>query len=195
MIDNPELCLPEPNTAMRAKIDQSVMGLNTTVHNSQHYLLSLANKMYLDVPEDYKEYCPGDFTAMINYLKIVAMIPPPFLIDAPNYIGVPITTILLCYLHTQAGRKFFANSKVNEHMLNIVNVHAELLSSPDSLAVFNDGQYGWNSTCARRLVQYEQFQIPKTNYQVIKSNTVLNTNFSFHHLHLLFCALFLYAAS
>ena len=155
-IDNPELCIPEPNPTMKTKIDDSIQALKTTVYDSEE-LLALVDKMYENVPTDYAEYCPGDFDAMITYLKVVVMIPPTFLIGAANYIGVPITTVVLCFLHTQEGRKFFANPKVNENMRTIVNVYAEVLNSSDSISVFNDGRYGWKSTCAKRLVKYEEF--------------------------------------
>jgi len=155
-IANPELCIPEPGAAMRTKIDDALAALNNTVYSSTN-LLALVQMMYRNVPEDYVEYCPGDFDAMITYLRVVVMIPPPFLIDAPNYIGVPITTVLLCFLHTQEGRIFFANPDVNENMRTIVNMYGELLKSSESMGVFNDGQYGWNSTCAKRLVKYDEF--------------------------------------
>ena len=155
-ISNPELCIPEPGRAIKEKINQALTDLNNTVYSSTA-LLAMVDRMYRSVPEDYVEYCPGDFDAMITYLKVVVMIPPPFLIDAQNYIGVPITTVLLCFLHTQEGRRFFANPEVNRNMRIIVNVYGELLKSNESMGVFNDGQYGWNSTCAKKLVHYEEF--------------------------------------
>ena len=79
---------------MKTKIDDSIQALNTTVYDSKE-LLALVDKMYQNVPTDYVEYCPGDFDAMVTYLNVVVMIPPPFLIDAANYIGVPITTVVL----------------------------------------------------------------------------------------------------
>ena len=86
---------------------------------------------------------------MLTYLKTVALITPPYLIKSSDQLGVPIATMLVCYLHTTKGREFFANSNVNYFMLQLVNKYGELLKSPESLAVFNDGQYGWLSNCAR----------------------------------------------
>jgi hypothetical protein len=71
-IDNPELCIPEPNPTMKTKMDDSIQALNTTVYDSDE-LLSLVDKMYENVHTDYVEYCPGDFDAMITYLKVVVM--------------------------------------------------------------------------------------------------------------------------
>ena len=150
-IDNPELCIPESQPTMKNKIKKSIQALNNTVYTSNE-LSMLAKSMYENVPEDYKEYCPGNFDAMIKYLHVVVMITPPFLIDASDYVGVPITTVLLCFLHTHEGRKFFADQRVNENMRSIVEVYAELLNSTDSLAVFNEGQYGYLSKCALDIV-------------------------------------------
>jgi len=90
-------------------------------------------------------------------LNEVATITPPF-INNNNYLGVPITTVLLCYLHTQAGRKFFSEPSVNYRILDIVNLYGELLESRDSLTVFNDLQYGWKSFCAKKLLDMDQFE-------------------------------------
>ena len=156
-IYNPWLCEAEPNNTMKEKTNQAIEALTEAVLNSE--LKNLAEEMHNDVPEDYKEYCPGDFASLIKYLKVVATITPPFTNDAPgfNYLGVPITTVLLCYLHTRKGRIFFANNVVNTHMRNIVNAYGDLLQSKDSLTVFNEFQYGWQSKCARDLLDMDQF--------------------------------------
>ena len=156
-IYNPWLCEAESKNTMKEKTNQAIEALSEAVLNSE--LKNLAEEMHNDVPEDYKEYCPGDFASLIKYLKVVATITPPFTNDAPgfNYLGVPITTVLLCYLHTWKGRIFFANNVVNTHMRNIVNAYGDLLQSKDSLTVFNEFQYGWQSKCARDLLDMDQF--------------------------------------
>ena len=157
-IDNPSLCEAEPSNAMKMKLVNSVDAFHQDVTQDLG-LLNLAEEMHNDVPEDYKEYCPGDFSSLIIYLREVATITPPFINDAPsyNYLGVPITTVLLCYLHTLTGRLFFANSTVNNHMMAIVTNYGKLLQSEDSLTVFNDLQYGWKSKCAKQLLNMDQF--------------------------------------
>ena len=95
-------------------------------------------------------FCPGDFQSMLTYLKTVALITPPYLIKSSDQLGVPIATMLVCYMHTTEGREFFANPKVNGYMVKLVNKYGELLKSSESLTVFNSGQYGWLSTCARK---------------------------------------------
>ena len=125
-IDNPELCEAEPSNEIQMKINAAVQELNHTVVTSSD-LSTLAEEMYDDVPKDYEEYCPGDFDSLILYLKVVATITPPFHIPDSNFYPVPITTVLLCFLHTEKGRVFFATPQINSHMIKIVNTYAKLL--------------------------------------------------------------------
>ena len=114
-IYNPELCEPPPSRDYQQKIHELIDQLNNTYHDASIEVPRFPS-VNTDVPRDYQEFCPGDFDSMLTYLKIVATITPPFLIKSPDYLGVPISTILICYLHTQQGRKFFANPTINEIM-------------------------------------------------------------------------------
>ena len=158
-IHNPELCVKTPNPSIQNETEKAVQLLNQTILDSKN-LLKLAEDMWTSVPADYKPFCPGEFQDMIRYLKVAVMITPPFVSKASNYIGVPITNILLCFLHTQDGRKLFSDPSVNTAMRKIVNVYGDLLKSPDSLSVFNDLQYGWQSKCALKYLDMSQFNLP-----------------------------------
>ena len=155
-IYNPELCQPLASREYQQKIHVLIDHLNSTYHNASNEVPRFPS-VTNDVPEDYREFCPGDFDSMLTYLKIVVTITPPFLIKSADQLGVPISTIFLCYMHTEQGRKFFANPMINEIMRNIVNAYGEMLASPESLTVFNDRQYGWLSKCGKEFINYCQF--------------------------------------
>ena len=93
--------------------------------------------METDVPQDYRSFCPGNFEDMLTYLQLVATITPPYLVNSGDQLGVPIATMLVCYMHTTKGREFFANERVNSFMVKIVNKYGELLNSSVSLSVFS----------------------------------------------------------
>ena len=101
---------------------------------------------------------------MLTYLQLVATITPPYLVNSGDQLGVPIATMLVCYMHTDKGREFFANVQVNSFMVRIVNRYGKLLNSSASLSVFNHLQYGWTSKCAQTFINYTEFVLPnKTN--------------------------------
>ena len=116
--------------------------------------------METDVPQDYRSFCPGNFEDMLTYLQLVATITPPYLVNSGDQLGVPIATMLVCYMHTTKGREFFANERVNSFMVKIVNKYGELLNSSVSLSVFNHLQYGWTSKCAQKFLKYPTFVLP-----------------------------------
>ena len=105
---------------MKCAIYNKDISTNSTYHNASNEVPRFPS-VTNDVPEDYREFCPGDFDSMLTYLKIVVTITPPFLIKSADQLGVPISTIFLCYMHTEQGRKFFANPVIIEIMHNIVN--------------------------------------------------------------------------
>merc|ERR1711874_570643 len=48
-------------------------------------------------------------------------------------------------------------------MRDIVNAYAKMLTTPDSLTVFNDLQYGWMSTCAKKVLDISQYILPNAS--------------------------------
>lgn len=158
-IPHPELCVQEPSSDMKTKVVQAVQFLNQTVLASPE-LSSLAQEMFSTVPQDHKQFCPADFSALLSFLSLALMTSPPFLSQAPDHLGCPIQNILLCLLHTQAGRQFFSRPQVNLAMVGMVQQYGLLLSSQESLVVFNDLQYGWQSECAMQELNMSQFHLP-----------------------------------
>ena len=95
---------------------------------------------------------------MVQWLRVVLRKAPQFMVDAPNFIGVPVTTALLCYLKTQSGRAFFETATVNKELRRVVRAWSQFLSSPESLTEINNGTFGWMSPCALTIVNMTEFQ-------------------------------------
>ena len=154
---HPELCVKKPDNEYTEYIH------NVIDEFRQASNLPPFPNVDTDVPQDYRSFCPGNFDDMLTYLQLVATITPPFLVKSGDQLGVPIATMLVCYLHTTKGRIFFANSTVNSFMVKIVNKYGELLNSPVSMSVFNHLQYGWTSVCAQKFIPYHTFELPEPN--------------------------------
>ena len=99
---------------------------------------------------------------MVQWLRVVLRKAPQFMVDAPNFIGVPVTTALLCYLKTQSGRAFFETATVNKELRRVVRAWSLFLSSPESLTVISNGTFGWMSPCALTIVNMTEFQYDAT---------------------------------
>ena len=112
--------------------------------------------MWTNVPEFYQEFCPGDFQTYIKYLQLILTKWPQF------RVGAPTSSTLICYIHTQTGREFFASKIVNQHFTILVNLYQEFLDSELSLDALNKGPFGWLSPCAQETLDIEQFKINKS---------------------------------
>ena len=133
---------------LSSRIHKVIEELNMTITNSPN-LTKEAEKMWKAVQRElFRDWCPGPFHEIVHYLKVVLTQAPPYLPNAPNFYGVPISNMLLCYLHTQEGRSFFASPKVNSAMVKIVNTYGEFLETKESLNVLNNGTFGWKGPCA-----------------------------------------------
>ena len=133
-----------PSTADASAINLAIDGLISLVNNSVH-LTYLAGQMTAEVPPDYRPYCPGNFTNMIHWLRATLSTAPHFMVDVNDFIGVPVTNTLLCYMHTVSGRLFFEHAVINEQVRAIINAWGQYLKSPESLAVLNEqGRAGFS---------------------------------------------------
>ena len=157
-IEHPELCVKTPDNEFTEKI-VNIIAKMREAYKKRGYKPDFPI-INTDVPKDYRSFCPGKFEDMLTYLQLVATITPPYLVDSGAQLGVPISTMLLCYMHTEKGRKFFADPTMNSFMVEIVNKYGELLNSSASLAVFNHLQYGWTSKCAQEFIPYNTFVLP-----------------------------------
>ena len=81
----------------------------TELRNAYYSNLEIPRFPNLDreVPKDYRSFCPGNFEDMLTYLQLVATITPPYLVNSGDQLGVPIATMLVCYMHTEKGTEFF----------------------------------------------------------------------------------------
>ena len=158
---HPELCVQEPDNEYTEYIHEIIEQFRQDYYDNS--ITARFPNVETDVPKDYRSFCPGNFDDMLTYLQLVATITPPYLVNSGDQLGVPIATMLVCYMHTDKGREFFANYRVNGYMVRIVNKYGELLNSPVSLSVFNHLQYGWTSTCAQGFIPYPTFELPEPN--------------------------------
>ena len=175
-ITHPELCVKKPDNVYTAKIEEYVNELRSLYETDQS--IPRFPTVDVDVPKDYRSFCPGNFEDMLKYLQLVATITPPYLTDSGDQLGVPIATMLVCYMHTTKGREFFANQYVNKQMIKIVNKYGELLNSSTSLTVFNHLQYGWTSKCAQKFINYTKFVLPDPNNNITFGFTSFNDFFT-----------------
>jgi len=148
--------MKSPSQEYQDKVDKAVDDFNKAVTNDTN-LSNLAKTMWENVPEFYQEFCPGDFQTYIKYLRL-------FLSKWPQFkVGAPTSSTLVCYIHTQAGREFFATPIVNKHFTTLVNLYEEFLNSTLSLDALNKGPFGWLSPCAQETLNITQFEINKSD--------------------------------
>ena len=162
-VTHPELCVKKPDNEYTEDIHNIIEEFRTAYYGQVSQVIPPFPNVDTEVPKDYRSFCPGNFDDMLTYLQLVATITPPYLVNSGDQLGVPIATMLVCYMHTDKGRQFFANYWVNGYMVRIVNKYGELLNSPVSLSVFNHLQYGWTSKCAQSFIKYNKFELPEPN--------------------------------
>ena len=154
------LCqIPGPRNEHDAVIQAALDDLESLVVGSGP-LLAKFNRAWDEVPSDYRGFCPGNFSSAVRWLRVAMRKAPQFLVDAPDFVGVPVTTVLLCYLKTNSGQQFFSNVAVNEKVRAVVRAWSTFLKSAESLAVLHDGPFGWMSPCARRVINLADFTLP-----------------------------------
>ena len=84
------------------RIQNAIDGLAELVGTTPT-LSALAAAAWNGVPDDYLAFCPSDFLSMVTWLNATLATGPQFISEAPDFVGVPITTTVLCVLHSHSG--------------------------------------------------------------------------------------------
>lgn len=156
-------CQPQPSDGYLKNFNQAVDKLENVVDNDPN-LKILAENMWLETPDVFQTFCPGNFSNMIRYLRVVMTKAPQFMAKTTPS-GLPQIQMLLCYIYSEAGKRFFATKEVNAAIVEIETAWGEFLSSKESLSVLNDGQFGWKSKCASQKLQMDSYKYnPKDKY-------------------------------
>eukprot|EP00092_Neocalanus_flemingeri_P085112 GFUD01107051.1.p1 GENE.GFUD01107051.1~~GFUD01107051.1.p1 ORF type:complete len:613 (+),score=104.15 GFUD01107051.1:63-1901(+) len=154
-------CQPKPSEKFVMNFTETVDALEGVVKNNPE-LEKLSQEMWETVAPEFKDFCPGNFSNLIRYLKIVMTKAPQF-ISSTVPSGLPQIQMLNCYIRTEAGKKFFSNQEVNQAMIKLVNSWAAFLDSEESLVVLNEGQFGWKGKCAQEKLKIEEYIYNKTD--------------------------------
>ena len=112
--------------------------------------------MWKKSPNAFRDFCPGNFTNMLKYMKIVMSKAPQFMANTTPS-GLPQIQMLNCYIRTEAGKKFFTNKEVNHAIIAIERSWESFLNSEESLDVLNDSQFGWMGKCAKEKLKMESY--------------------------------------
>ena len=153
---DPSFCQPRPSPHFVKNFSKTVDKLEDIVNNNQT-LGELSKEMWTKSPNAFKDFCPGNFTNMLKYMKIVMSKAPQFMANTTPS-GLPQIQMLNCYIRTEAGKKFFKNEEVNQAIIAIEQSWEGFLNSEESLDVLNDGQFGWMGKCAQKKLNMSSYK-------------------------------------
>ena len=158
---DPSFCQPSPSPHFIKNFSRTVDKLEDIVNKNQT-LVNLSEEMWKKSPNAFRDFCPGNFSNMLKYVKIVMSKAPQFMANTTPS-GLPQVQMLSCYLRTEAGKQFFTNKEVNQAIIAIERSWESFLDSEESLDVLNDSQFGWMGKCA-----VEKLKMDSYNWQPSK---------------------------
>ena len=152
---DPSFCQPTPSPHFIKNFSRTVDKLEDIVNNNKT-LGKLSKEMWEKSPNAFREFCPGNFTNMLKYLKIVMSKAPQFMANTTPS-GLPQIQMLNCYIRTEAGHAFFTNKDINQAIIAIERSWESFLNSEESLDVLNDSQFGWMGKCAQEKLKMDSY--------------------------------------
>ena len=152
---DPTFCQPTPSPHFVKNFSRTVDRLQDIVNNNKT-LGELSKEMWTKSPNAFRDFCPGNFTNMLKYIKIVMSKAPQFMANTTPS-GLPQIQMLNCYIRTEAGHAFFTNKEVNKAIIAIERSWEAFLNSEESLDVLNDSQFGWMGKCAKEKLKIDSY--------------------------------------